>query len=169
MATLFDGNVVDIVVPLLVMIFVFLILYGLLQKSKILGGNQAVDFFVALVVGILTFFTDSAVKFTQFMSVWLIVVTVVVIFLIILLSSFAKGDDLGFPDDMDIKNIIFWVGIIIVALGLTYTFGPILTPYAEGADPNRTVLRTLFHPRIVGSIVMVIIIANMAKLLRHTK
>jgi hypothetical protein len=169
MATLFDGNVVDIVVPLLVMIFVFLILYGLLQKSKILGGNQAVDFFVALTVGILTFFTDSAVKFTQFMSVWLLVATIVLIFLIILLSFFAKDGDLGFPDDMDIKNIVFWIGIIILAVGLTYAFGPILTPYAQGADPNRTIFRTLFHPRVAGAIIMVIIIANMAKLLRHTK
>jgi hypothetical protein len=44
-----------------------------------------------------------------------------------------------------------------------------LTPYAEGADPNRIILRTIFHPRVMGAVFLLIIISNIAKLLKFGK
>jgi len=169
MATFLDVGLAEVVVPLVTMIFVFLICYAILQQSKMLGGKNIIDFFVALMVGILVFFSSSALELTKFMSVWLVVVLIIIIFMIIILSFFKNLDEgnMGFPDDMDIKGLIFWVLIIVLAVGLTQVFGPVLTPYAAGADPDRTILRTLFHPRMIGAIVLVIIIANMAKLLKH--
>jgi len=170
MATLLDVGLIEVFVPLVTMIFVFLICYAVLQQSKMLGGRHIIDFFVALMVSILVFFSSSALELTKFMSVWLVVVLIIILFMIIILSLFKEHGDkaaLGFPDDLDIKTIVFWVLILVLAIGLTQAFGPVLTPYANDADPNRVILRTIFHPRIIGAVVMLIIIANMAKLLKH--
>ena len=171
MATLLDAGLIEIFVPLATILFVFLICYAILQQSKILGGKSITDFFIALMVGILVFFSSAAVELTQFMAVWLVVVLIIVIFLVLTVSFFKEHDNesksLGFPPDLDIKGIIFWALIIVLAVGLTQVFGPVLTPYAAGADPNRVILITLFHPRLIGAVILLIVIANLAKLLKH--
>ncbi len=166
MATFLDIGILEYFVPLFSFIFIFLIVYVLLQKTKILGGKSAVDFIISMVVTILVVLSSSAVELANFMSVWSVVVIVVLVFLFIMVSFWAGEGHGGLPEDMDIKGIVFWVFIIILAIGLTKVFGPVLTPFAEGADPNRTILRTIFHPRIVGAIFLLIIIANIAKLLK---
>ncbi len=166
MATFLDVGILEYFVPLFSFIFIFLILYALLQKTKILGGKSAIDFIISLMVTLLVVLSSSAVELAKFMSIWGAVVAVILVFLFIMVSFWAGEGHAGLPNDMDIKSIVFWVFIIILAIGLTQVFGPVLTPYAEGADPNRTILRTVFHPRIVGALFLLIIIANLAKLLK---
>jgi hypothetical protein len=170
MATLLDGGLIEIFVPLVTMIFVFLVCYAILQQSKILGGKNITDFFIALMVSILVFFSSSALELTKFMSVWLVVVLIIIVFMIMIVTFFKEHGEkeaIGFPDDLDIKGIIFWTLIIVLAVGLTQVFGPVLTPYAADADPNSVILRTLFHPRLIGAVILLIVIANLVKLLKH--
>jgi hypothetical protein len=171
MATLLDAGLIEIFVPLVTMIFVFLVCYAILQQSKILGGKNITDFFIALMVSILVFFSSSALELTKFMSVWLVVVLIIIIFMVIIVSFFkdhaGESESMGFPADLDIKGIVFWALIIVLAVGLTQVFGPILTPYAADADPNHVILRTLFHPRLIGAVILLIVISNLAKLLKH--
>ncbi|MBT3690908.1 hypothetical protein HOG16_01535 [Candidatus Woesearchaeota archaeon] len=166
MATFLDLGILEHLVPLFSFVFVFLIIYALLQKLKLLGGKSAIDFLVSLTVSLLVILSSSAIELARFMSVWGVVVIVILVFMFIMMSFWAKDGDLGLPEDMDVKGIVFWIFIIILAIGLTQVFGPVLTPYAEGADPSRTILRTIFHPRIVGALFLLIIIGNLAKLLK---
>lgn len=168
MATVLDIGVLEHFIPLFSFLFVFLIVYALLQKLKLLGGKSVIDFLVSLVVSILVVLSSSAVELARFMSVWGVVVTIILVFLFIMMSFWAGEGKMGLPVDMDIKSIVFWVFIIILAIGLTQVFGPVLMPYAEGADPSRTVLRTIFHPRIVGALFLLIIVGNLAKFLKHS-
>jgi hypothetical protein len=166
MATFLDIGILEHFVPLFSFIFIFLILFGLLQKTKLLGGRSAIDFIVSVMITILVILSSSAVELARFMSVWGVVVAVILVFLFIIMSFWADEGKMGLPGDMDVKGIVFWTFIIILAIGLTQVFGPVLTPYAIGADPGRSVLRALFHPRVVGAIFLLIIIANLAKLLK---
>ena len=54
MATLWDAGLIQYLAPVLVFILIFVIIYALLQKSKILGGVQKLDFIAALIVALLT-------------------------------------------------------------------------------------------------------------------
>ena len=121
-------------------------------------------------ISILVFFSSSALELTKFMTVWLVVVLIIIIFMILVVTLFKEHGEkeaFGFPDDFDIKTLIFWVLIVILAIGLTQVFGPVLTPYAADADPGHVILRTLFHPRVIGAVILIIIISNLAKLLKH--
>ncbi len=166
MATFLDLGILEHFVPLFSFLFVFLIIYALLQKLKLLGGKSAIDFLVSLTVSLLVVLSSSAIELARFMSVWGVVVIVILVFLFIIMSFWAGEGHVGLPEDMDVKGIVFWIFIIILAIGLTQVFGPVLTPYAEGADPSRTILRTIFHPRIIGALFLLIIIGNLAKLLK---
>jgi len=167
MATVIDFGFAEFFVPLFSMIFIFLIVYAILQKTEMLGGKQVTDFAIALFLSILVLFSNSALELTKFMAVWLVVILVILVFMILAFSFWSGDSHLGFDKDLDIKGILFWVMIIVLAIGLTQVFGPVLTPYASGADPSRVVLRTLFHPRVIGAVILLIIVSNLAKLLKH--
>jgi hypothetical protein len=166
MATLLETGLLEYFVPFFSFVFIFLILYALLQKTKMLGGKSVIDFFVSMMITILVVLNTSAVELANFMSIWSVVVVIILVFLILMFSFWTKEGNLDLPDSIELGPIVFWTFIIILAIGLTYVFGPVLTPYAEGADPGRTVLRTLFHPRLIGALVLLWIIQNLVKVLK---
>ncbi len=165
MATFLDIGMLKNLVPLFGLLFVFFILFGLLQKTKLLGGKQLIDFFVSLIISILVLLTDSATELINFMSVWLAVVMIILVVLIIMFSIWLKEGETGLPI-AGIKGILFWVFIIILIIGLTNVFGPIFTPYAAGSSESWVTLRTLFHPRVIGAVVLLLIIVNLIKVFK---
>ena len=119
-----------------------------------------------MMITILVVLNTSALKLANFMSIWAVVVIVILVFLVLMVSFWTKEGDLELPEGLEFGPLIFWIFVIILAIGLTYVFGPVLTPYAEGADPSNTVLRTLFHPRLIGALVLLWIIQNLVKVLK---
>lgn len=166
MATILDLGFLEFFVPLFSFIFIFVILYALLQRSGLLGGKTALDFIVSLFVTILVVLNSEALELANFLSVWSIVIIIVLVFILLIFFAWAKDGDLGIPEGIELSKFAFWAFVIVLAIGLTQVFGPVLTPYAEGADPNKVVLRTLFHPRILGALIILLIVGNLAKVLK---
>jgi|TARA_Y100000310_G_scaffold341734_2_gene441840 hypothetical protein len=163
MATILDIASLEFLIPLFHFIFISVILYAILQKTKLLGGKSGSDILVSIMLTILVMFTSSALDLAIFMSVWSVVILVILIFLVLLFSFWSKEENFGMP--LNIKSLVFWIFIIILIVGLTKVFGPIFTPYS-GDDGNLTVLKTLFHPRVIGALVFLIIISNIVKIFK---
>ena len=91
-------------------LFVFLVVYALLAKTKILGGNSFIHAVVSFLIAIAFALSPSATEFTAMTIPW-IGVLIAVLFCIILVFSLIKGN----IEDL-VKSPIVSVILVIVVL-----------------------------------------------------
>ena len=72
--------------PIFAFLLVFIVVYALLFKSKVLGDNQAIMLFISLILSGFFIVQTSLVEFVKFTSAWFAVGIVIVFFLIALLG-----------------------------------------------------------------------------------
>jgi len=80
--------------PIFSFLLVFIIVYALLKKTEILGGNEGVMLFISFILASFFIVEASLVEFVQFSSAWFGVVIVGVLFLLLVLA-FVPGIDIG--------------------------------------------------------------------------
>ena len=102
-------------------LLVFIVIYALLAKQKVLGDNNAVALFVSLLMASFFVVQASLVNFIQQVSGW-ISVLVVIVFFLLLVVAFVPGD----------KNLWFlsgksWFGW--VSLGLVVGIFVLVSSY----------------------------------------
>lgn len=154
MATLWDFGLLQYLTPVFVFVLIFAIIYALLQKSKILGGMQKLDFIVALIVSLLTLISENAASFVGTLSVWYVLIIVAVVMMTLMMSTGTVGELSEMPIG---KGVLLWVSIITLIIVISTTFGPVFTPYSAGADPGWVTLRTIFHPKVFGVVFLFLI------------
>jgi len=107
-------------VPIFSFLFVFVLLYALLAKTKVLGENNFVHIFISLILSVFFVLNVSLVDFVRFSSAWF-VVFLVIIFLILLMIGFTHG-----KIDVVMKPAVAWVIlallIIFFIISASYTF-----------------------------------------------
>ncbi len=77
--------------PIFAFLLVFVIIYALLFKTKVLGDNQPVMLFISFILASFFVVEASLVEFVQFSSAWFVLVVVAVFFLVVLMG-FMPGD-----------------------------------------------------------------------------
>ena len=98
-------------VPIFAFLLVFVVIYALLAKTKILGDAPAVMLFISFVLASFFVMQASLVDFIQFSSAWFGVIVIGVFFLLLLLA-FLPGDS---PLSFLTKNDWFsWVMIVVI-------------------------------------------------------
>jgi len=144
----------EIILPF---ILVFVLIFAILQKSKLLGdGKTQVDALIGFVIAaILVGFSqavDYIAKFTVFLSVGL-----VILFVFLLLYGFAWGTDKGDPlkDSVVLKKWIggiIFVAVIVGALLITNTWAVVFSFFTgEGLGQN-----ILFLVLIIAAVIAVV-------------
>ena len=166
--------------PILVLILVFAIIYGVMQWAKILGDNKVLHSIIAFIIAIfVSIFSESARIVITTLIPWLTVLAIFIVFAIMLYKIFGATDD-------DVKNVIMeradvqwtlFILIIILFLGalsqafgqkqLSYTIGdqntttdftpghPGTTNTASG-NFNQNLGATIYHPKVLGTIFLFI-------------
>jgi len=78
-------------VPIFAFLLVFIVVYALLMKTKILGESSAVMLFISFVLASFFVVQASLVEFVRFGSAWFSVIIIGVFFLMLVLA-FLPGD-----------------------------------------------------------------------------
>jgi hypothetical protein len=147
-------------------ILIFILLYAILQKSKVLGGRVWIDITISLVLSLVAMFSGSVFDVINIATPWFVLLMVMLVFLALVASFAFKG---GVTEMPMFKIFALWLPLIIIVWSMTAVFGPILTPYSAGANSEWEALRTIFHPRIIGAIVMVVIVLFTVKVVVQNK
>lgn len=166
MATFLDVEILNYFMPLFIFIFIFIILYSILQKSKLIGGKPIYDILVSLTITIVSLLSGSTFIFITSIIPWFIMLIVAVVLFLFASSTVLKS---GIPEIPPLRGVVIFFSIVIIISAITTIFGPIFNPYSLNANPDWELLRTLFHPRLLGAIVMLIIVANTIKLVAENK
>jgi hypothetical protein len=146
--------------PVFVFVLIFTLLYATLEKTKIMGTNSQLNFFISLAIAFISLFSGSAVKLMVFVVPWYVFM---MFFLILLFSIFmffgVKEEDIW--PNVGGQITVFIIMIIFLVIGITKVFGPVFDPYS--VEGSSEVLRTIFHPRVLGAFFILLISSILIK------
>lgn len=182
MATLLDVGLLGHFAPIFTFLLVYVLAYAFLTKTALLGDNKGVYAIVALVLAALTLFFPPVVALITIMAPWFVFVMVTIFLILLLFMAFGvKADTITniFTKDKLVLWVIVGFGIAIFLFGLSQVFGDVLAGGGGGGavteegtegsgDFNEDVTRTIFHPKVMGVIFLLIIAALAIKLLSMT-
>ena len=147
--------------PVFSFLFVFLIVYSILAKTKLLGDSGFVNFFVSFIMAIIFMSFSSLDLYVQTIIPWFIVLFVIV-FLVLLIAGLSTKEL-----DKIMKPWFAWVVIVILLIifliAAIRVFNPILHPdlivtSGEGTSLLQQ-LTYLAGGRVFGTILLIVIAA----------
>ena len=144
-------------------LLVFLVMYSILLKTKILGESPFINSFVSFIFAIIFVVFSPAVKYVQTIVPW-VAILVICIFFVLVIVGFSQKDINSF-----MKGGFTWVFIAILAViflvSAIVVFNPILKPFLPGSgtnpsDPFLLTLRNFFYSeKFLGAFLLLIIAA----------
>ena len=150
--------------PVFSFLFVAIIVYALLAKTKILGGSKWVNLLTSFILAVVFMSFSSAELYVRTILPWFVVL-IVVVFLILLIAMFSTKawDKIMTPGFAWVVVIVL---IIIFVVAAIRVFNPVLHPDLGVASGQGISLmeqmRTWFGGGIAGSILLLIIAAIVA-------
>ncbi len=173
MTTLLDAGLLQNFSFIFPFIFVWALIFAILQKTKITNGSTGIDATIAVVIAFMSILSDAVTQMINFMIPWF---TVAIIFFVLLLLIFqlfgAKESDilaaLKTPDNSVIW-VILGIGLIIAFAALGNVLGQGFTEAAfdgqQGTALNATggtatlsfqanIRGIISHPKVLGLIIL---------------
>ncbi|MCK4997348.1 hypothetical protein KAS08_03510 [Candidatus Pacearchaeota archaeon] len=134
--------------PIFAFLLVLVVVYALLKKSEILGGNEFVMLLISFVLASFFIVQAKLVEFIQFSSAWFSV-GVVVLFFIFVIMAFLPGDAPSiFKDSKWIGWAVFGIMILLFVLSAGHVFNTAI---------NWALVRTWMSTDWFGMILLLII------------
>lgn len=157
-----DISGLNFFMPIFSFLFVFVIIYALLVKTKVLGGSGFVNVLISFIISIVFMSISSLELYVRTILPWFVVL-VVIVFLILMLVGFSTGSL-----DKILKSKFSWiiVGLLVVVflVSAIKVFNPILHPdliitSAEQGSPGLMVQAREFFSSssVMGSFLLLII------------
>jgi hypothetical protein len=138
-------------------LLIFLIVFGILEKTKVFGdGNKQLNAFVSFVIGLI-FVGAVSPKLVVGNLILFFTVSIVVLFIALLLWGFVSGDDAKLPDNPPLRIIvgILIVGAVTIALLFATGFestafdGLFKQPWSEAFWTNASFLAVIIVALVV--------------------
>ncbi len=177
MASILDITLLDDFAIWFTLIFIFVVVYALLQSTKFLGESRPLHAMLSLCVAFLMIFSKTSVKMVQLLVPWL---TVMLIFAVLMLMFFklfgASSDNLQslITNHYGLIWTLVVMGIIFVLVAFGYARGQVLLEETQGqnstsarenmmglsdedasgdnGDAINNAYVTIFHPKVLGLI-----------------
>jgi len=135
--------------PIFAFLLVFIVVYALLVKTKVLGDSPAIMLFISFILSSFFIVEASLVEFVQFSSAWFGTIIIAMFFLIVIVA-FVPGIKLG---EFFGKNDWFaWV-----LLGLMVAFFVISSAYVFNWVVNWGMVKSWFDTDWFGMILLLVI------------
>lgn len=173
MATILDIGVLEYFMPVFVFLFIFSLIYAILDKTGLLGDNKSLKSLVAFTLSLMFILTQNLMKLVTVMTPWFIILFVAVMFIIMFfLFVGAKAEDVTkvFTERMTVW-IILIVMFTIFAYGLTQVYGSDIHDIYGGSNQpeqgslNEAVGKILFHPKMLGVVFILVVAAQAVRLI----
>lgn len=175
MATFLDIGLLSFLDVIFVFLFVWAVIFAILQKTKALGGSVGINAIVSVAAAFLALLSKTIVEVVKFSIPWFAITIIFLVLMILLYQVFGVKDPSAALNDKTVQWAIFAVGMLIIGAAFASIFGEELL--AQSAAPGeevvvgeggvatsnyqQNIMSTLFHPKILG-VVMLFIVAIFA-------
>lgn len=188
MATLIDAGFLANFANIFLFLFVFAVLYGLLTKIdffKVGEKNRGLNALIAISVSLILLMSAPAREMVRTMIPWFFVLFLFIVLMLIsaMIFGMKEADTAKIVKDQKVYVWLIILGVVIVLFSLGNSFGQELLQQQPGVDSTVTIeqpigetdlntattdyqsnlVRTLFHPKILG-VMMLGIIALVASI-----
>lgn len=135
--------------PIFAFLLVFIVIYALLKKTAVLGGNEPVMLFISFVLASFFIVEASLVDFVYFNSAWFGVMAVILFFLVALMGFIPGKEPL---EILTKKNWFAWT-----LLGIIVAFFVISSAYVFNWVVNWDLVGGWFHTEWFGFALLLVI------------
>ncbi|MCF7862286.1 hypothetical protein K9M79_08680 [Candidatus Woesearchaeota archaeon] len=175
MASILDISLLENFKIWFTIVFVFVIVYAILQSTKLLGDKKPLHAIIAVCIAFLFLFSETSVIMVSFLAPWLTVVLIFTVMLLMFYKLFGASAE-NLQNLITHHNGIIWtiavLGIVLLLVAFGYARGQVLleetqgqnsstirdkmTEGAEGStdsgDAVNNAYMTIFHPKVLGLI-----------------
>jgi len=171
MVTVLDTGLIqsfDIIFPF---ILVWAIIFALLHKTQVIGSDKAlgINAAIATAVAFMVLLSRTVIDLINFMLPWFTIAIIFFVLLILIFKTFGLKD--ATLEKALHKEQVYWsiLGIVLLIMiaGLGSVFGQSLLEQTEGVDTavleeggvstgdfQANIFATLFHPKVLGLIII---------------
>jgi len=154
MATILETGLIDYIMPILVFLLIFAVVFAILKRFAIFGDNVGVNSVIAFVVALIFMITPRARELVTTMTPWFLIIVILVFFILMTLVFIGlKEESLAALA----KHPAMYV-IVIVIVALIF-FVSLVKVFAGMIDLSY--FEFLAHPRILG-VIFILVIASLA-------
>lgn len=185
MATLFDLGLLEYFSSIFLFLFVLVVIYGILEVVKIVGENKGLNALIALCIAVFATFATKPRMIIQGIIPWFALLFIFGMFVMVAMRFiFGESADAMFKQMLGGDTgagwwILIGAGTILLVV-FSSAVGPDLTPGMDnttviegggGSGSTSTgnwqsnVLNTLYHPKILGTVVILVIALFAIKLI----
>lgn len=186
MATFLDIGLAQHFSVVFTVLLVFVIIFAVLEKSKIFGEKKGIHSLIALCIAMMMLFVPGIIQVVAIMAPWFVLIFLLIIFFYMLLLAFGVSWDkiMGYTmKDWDTPHwFLLIIGLVIFVGALGVVYGGSMLPFSEdeqagqgfttAADSgeelttdtgnfNQNVGRVIFHPKTIG-VVFILMVGSLA-------
>lgn len=174
MATVLDVGLLSKFSFLFSMLLIIVLVYGILEYTKIFGDRQGLHILVAFLLGVLLLLFPSVNKVISLITPWFVLLFIFLLLMVIAYKMLG-ATDADIKDAMVTnKSIIYWImifSVIILLGGLGVVFftgnengtgtnissSGVSTSGDVGSTGTGALFATIFHPKVLGLIFLMLI------------
>ena len=159
MATLLDANIMELIAPIIIFLFIMLISFAVLDKFKLMGENKALHALVAFCIAVLFLFSRTAVGIVVATTPWFVVMMVLGMFVISFFLFLGVKEETMGNALKDPK--VYWTLLLIIIIFLSVVIANVYkasNPVDENAAPNEGI-NALVNPKVLGAVILLVIAA----------
>lgn len=172
MATPLDLGILGLFDFIFPMLLVWTFVFALLQKTEVIGKAMGINATIATAAAFTILFSRTAIDLINFIIPWF-AIAIIFFVLMVLLFMIMGAKDIQAYKQTNIQWILVAVGILIIVAGFGKVLGQSLLeeaaqtgegPLVEGQetvatnDFQQNIYATLFHPKILGLLVVFAIV-----------
>ncbi len=162
--------------PIISFIFIFVVIFAILEKSKALGKDkQNLNSLIALVIAFIVLLTPGLVKLIEFMVGPFVVLFFFILFMVVIfLFMGVSAEDVGkFFNTSAMFSTLLVISIIILIFAFSNAYGDVIQGITAG-EPGAgglgvTAGKILFNPKILGAAFLLLVASQAMRLLASSK
>ncbi len=168
MASVYDLGLLDAFLPIFVWIFVFVILYALLEKTGFFGEKNWINAAIAFTVSILFIMVPEVNTIVSLITPWFIILLIFLVFLV-LIFLFMGVDPSKVASVFGENAVVFWmvfiVSMSIFGYAFTQVYGEQIHDITDsgGISDDESLTQNigeiLFTPKVLGMVFLLVIAA----------
>jgi hypothetical protein len=164
MATILDNlGLIEFFLPIFSFLFIFVIMYAVLDKFKLMGENKTIKFIASLSIALLFLFSQETLNFVNFITPWFVILVILAFFILSLFMFMGVKEK---EMEATISNpTLYWTVLVIIIILLIAAIGTVFSDFfsSEGGeitDPTKaSITQILVHPRVLGALFLLVIVS----------
>ena len=113
---------ISTLMPVISFLFIFILIYALLVKTKVLGENNMVSLFLSLIIASFFIVNVNLVEFTKTNVSWFVVFIVCLFMILLMLSFVGKEASEFFVKNTKVAGVLVALVIIMFIVSSSYAF-----------------------------------------------